>query len=245
MKRAEAAIVERRAALRAAEIDLARTDIVSPIDGIIVERNLAVGQSVATGSKVPLFRIAPDFAVIHIDADAGGKGLREAKPGDVARFTVESVPNRSFAGEVAPIRPPARMAEPGAADDGAIIAPDPDFLLEPGMTAAIRIVTGRREDVLRAPMEALLYAPGGPGMQNSGAGPKGAPDGAPRIRILRDGKPMAISVELGLDDGAYVEIVEGELHSGEEAIIGKAGPPPRAAGSFGAAVEALFRAAGR
>ena len=105
----------------------------------------------------------------------------------------------------------------------AIAAPNPDLLLEPGMAATIRIVTDRRDDVLSAPNPALRYSPENPAVASDGADPMTSPDGSPRLWILRDGKPTAISVELGLDDGVYTEIIKGDLQPGDEVIVGESG----------------------
>ena len=106
MKRDEATVAQLQAALHAAEINLGYTDIVSPIDGTVVSRNVEMGQTVAAGSETPpLFLVAADLTVIHIDANVSEKDIGEVKLGDKATFTVEAFPNRPFAGEVTQIRP--------------------------------------------------------------------------------------------------------------------------------------------
>ena len=87
----------------------------------------------------PLFLIAADLTVIQ--AEVSQKDIGEVKQGDKATFTVDSFPNRPFAGEVTQIRQPPQIYEHGATYDVVISAPNPDLLLEPGMTATIRIVS--------------------------------------------------------------------------------------------------------
>jgi len=135
----EATVGQLQAAVDAAEINLGSTEIVSPIDGIVLSRNVKMGQTVAPGSETPLFLIAADL--IQVDADVSEKDIGEVKYGDKATFTVESFPNRPFAGEVTQIRQSPQTYEHGATYDVVISAPNPDLLLEPGMTATIRIVT--------------------------------------------------------------------------------------------------------
>ncbi len=89
--------------------------------------------------------------------------------------------------------------------------------------ATIRIVIDRRDDVLRAPNQALRYLPRDPTVPSSAGGPRAPPEGCTQLWILRDGKPTAITVQLGLDDGTYTEIVKGELQPGDELIIGESG----------------------
>jgi len=140
-ERDEAKVAELQAALHAAEIKLGYTDIVSPIDGTVVSRNVEVGQTVATDSETPpLFVIAADPTLTHIDANISGKDSSEVKLGDKVSFTVEAYPNRKFSGTVTQIRPSAQTHEPAATYDIVISAPNTDLLLESGMAATIRIV---------------------------------------------------------------------------------------------------------
>jgi RND family efflux transporter MFP subunit len=138
-QRDEARVAQLQAALHAAETNLGHTDIVSPIDGTVVSRNVEMGQTVAAGSeKQPLFVIA---ALTHIDAIISAKDIGEIKLGDKATFTVEAFPSRTFSGAVRQIRPSPQTNEHAATYDVVISAPNPDLLLEPGMAATIRIVT--------------------------------------------------------------------------------------------------------
>jgi len=140
-ERDEARVAELQAALHAAETNLSETDIVSPIDGTVVSRSVEVGQTVATDSETPpLFVIAADPTLTHIDAIISAKDSSEVKLGDIVSFTVEAYPNRKFSGTVTQIRPSAQTHEPAATYDIVISAPNTDLLLESGMAATIRIV---------------------------------------------------------------------------------------------------------
>jgi HlyD family secretion protein len=138
-KRDEARVAQLQAALHAAETNLGYTDIVSPLDGTVVSRNVELGQTVAADSKT-LFVIAADRAIVHIAAAISAKDSGEVKPGDKATFTVEAFPNRTFAGTVTQVRPSPQSNERAATTDVVISAPNLDLLLEPGMPATIRIV---------------------------------------------------------------------------------------------------------
>ena len=140
-ERDEAKVAELQATLHAAETKLGYTDIVSPIDGTVVSRNVEVGQTVATDSETPpLFVIAADPTLTHIDAIISAKDSSEVKLGDKVSFTVEAYPNRKFSGTVTQIRPSAQTHEPAATYDIVISAPNTDLLLEPGMASTIRIM---------------------------------------------------------------------------------------------------------
>jgi HlyD family secretion protein len=138
-KRDEARVPQLQAALHAAEINLGYTDIVSPIDGTVVSRNVELGQTVAADSPPP-FVIAADLTLTHIDAIISAKDSGEVKVGDKATFTVEAFPNRPFSGAVTQLRPSPQTNEHVATYDVVISAPNPDLLLKPGMAATIRIV---------------------------------------------------------------------------------------------------------
>ena len=119
-----------------------------------------MGQTVAGGSETPpLFLIAADLTVIHVDANPSEKDISEVKPGDKASFTIEAYPNHRFAGEVTQVRPSPQTFENVASYDVVISAPNPNLLLKPGMMVTISIVVDRRDDVLRAPDQALRYSP--------------------------------------------------------------------------------------
>ncbi|MDQ6868518.1 MAG: cytochrome o ubiquinol oxidase subunit IV [Pseudomonadota bacterium] len=140
-KRDEARVVQLQAALHAAETNLGYTDIVSPIDGTVVSRNVEMGQTVAADSETPpLFVIAADLTLTHVEAIISAKDSGEVKLGDKATFTVGAFPNRPFSGAVTQIRPSPQTYEHVATYDVIISAPNPDLLLEPGMAATIRIV---------------------------------------------------------------------------------------------------------
>ncbi|MFZ3324471.1 MAG: efflux RND transporter periplasmic adaptor subunit, partial [Methylocella sp.] len=140
-KRDEARVAQLQAALHAAETNLSYTDIVSPVDGTVVSRNLEMGQTVAVGSeKPPLFVIAADLTLTHIDAIISAKDSGEVKPGDKVTFTVEAFPKRTFSGAVTQIRPSRQIDEHASTTDVVISAPNPDRLLKPGMAATVRIV---------------------------------------------------------------------------------------------------------
>ena len=221
MRSDEAAIAERRAALMAAEVALDHTNIVAPVEGMVVSRNVEMGQTVAADMEEPLFVIATGLVVMRVDAKVGEKEIGAVRLGNKATFTVGTLPYHSFVGAVSHIEQTLQTTPDGGTYNVVIDAPNPDLLLEPGMTATTRIVVGRRVDVLRVPNQALHYSSNGRAPSTDSAGPGTLPDGASRLWVLRDGKATAIFVDLGLDDGAYTEVVNGDLRPGDDLIIGE------------------------
>jgi HlyD family secretion protein len=140
-KRDEVRVARLQAALHAAETNLGHTDIVSPIDGTVVSRNVEMGQTVAADSATPPpFVIAADLTLTHIDAIISAKDSGEVKLGNKATFTVAAYPNRTFSGTVTHVQPSPQALDHAATYDIVISAPNPELLLEPGMVATIRIV---------------------------------------------------------------------------------------------------------
>ncbi|MGC2224038.1 MAG: efflux RND transporter periplasmic adaptor subunit, partial [Methylocella sp.] len=224
MKLDEATVAQLEAALHTGEINLGYTDIVSPIDGTVVSRNVAMGQTVTAGSETaPLFLVAADLTVIRVDANVSKNDIDEINLGDKATFAVESLPTRPFAGEVTQIGPSPQTIQSLATYDVVITASNPELLLEPGMTTTIKIVVDRRDNVLRAPDQALRYSPAGRAAPTGSSGAKTPLDGSPQVWILREGKPTAVPVQLGLQDGAFTEIVKGDLKPGDDLIISESG----------------------
>lgn len=216
----EAAIRERRAALRAAEVSLGYTKIVSPVDGTVVSRNVTIGQTVAASFQTPtLFLIAQDLAKMQVDTSvsesdiaAGGHGLSVGSP---ATFTVESFPDTVFKGVVSQVRQAPQTVQNVVTYDVVVAVDNSALLLRPGMTATVHITTDHRDDVLRVPNQALRFAPGGLS-QRSG---QPARTGANRVWLLRDGTPAEVEIRPGLADDSHVEIAAGPIRAGERVII--------------------------
>jgi HlyD family secretion protein len=217
----EATISLREAELHAAEINLGYTDIVSPVDGTVVSRNVETGQTVAASFQTPtLFLIATDLTTMQVDANVSESDVGSIKIGSEASFTVESFPNRPFVGRVMEMRQSPQTIQNVVTYDAVISAPNPDTLLKPGMTATVRIVVDKRNDVLRVPDQAFRYSPSP--FPDVMRGPAGAPpdgSGAVTLWVLRDGEPRPIAVIPGLDDDANTEIVKGDLREGDEIIV--------------------------
>jgi F-type H+-transporting ATPase subunit alpha len=143
----EATVARVRTDLHLAEIGLANTEVVSPIDGTVISRNAQVGQTIAADTA-PLFVVAANLPTIRVNATISEKDIGEVKLGDKASFAVEAFPDRSFAGVVTQID---RARQNAPSYDVVIGAPNPDLLLQPGMKATIQIIIDKRDDAARAP----------------------------------------------------------------------------------------------
>ena len=213
-----ASIQQFQAALDAAELNLGYTDIVSPVDGVVVSRNVSQGQTVASSLQTPtLFLIATDLKSMQIDTNVSESDVGGVKEGDHATFTVDAYPKRTFNGAVTQVRVSPQTVQNVVTYDAVISAANDDLALMPGMTASTNIVVDQRLDALRVPDQALRYVPGG----LPGAGTSEVEGASPSARVwaLREGKPVPIEVTTGLDDDTFTEIVKGDLRPGDAVII--------------------------
>jgi RND family efflux transporter MFP subunit len=146
-KREEAAVGQFQAAFHAAEINLFSTDVVSPIDGVVLSRNAEIGHTAVGGLETsPLFIVASDPAVVQVEAEVSRTDIGEVAYGDKATFTIESLPNHPFAGRVTQIGQSRPMDQQATTYVVVISASNSDLLLEPGMRAAIRIQSRLRDE---------------------------------------------------------------------------------------------------
>ena len=214
----EASIEQRQAQLEAAQVNLGYTNIVSPVDGTVVSRNVTVGQTVAASFQTPtLFLIATDLTKMQVDTNVSESDIGGIKDGDKAVFTVDAFPKRTFEGVVSQVRQSPQTVQNVVTYDVVVSVDNSDLALKPGMTAANRIITDQRDNVLRVPSQTLRYVPaarsGGRSGRRSNAGDR------TRVWVLRDGKPVRVAVTAGLDDDTYTEIVKGDLKAGDQVIV--------------------------
>jgi HlyD family secretion protein len=225
-----ATIDQRRAALEAAQLNLDYTDIVSPVDGTVVSRNVDVGQTVAASFQTPtLFLIAKDLTKMQVDTNVSESDVGTARVGQRATFNVEAYPERTFDGKVVQVRRAPITVQNVVTYDVVIGCENPDLLLFPGMTADARIIVEERRNVLLVPETALRFEPS-VGRGSPPTTGEGTATGR-RVWVLRDGRPVAVPVTVGLEDGTNAEITGGALAEGDPVIVdlaraGRGGEPP-------------------
>lgn len=235
----EATIKQRQAMLDAAQVNLDYTNIVSPVDGVVVSRNVTVGQTVAASFQTPtLFLIATDLTKMQVDTNVSESDIGGVKRGDAGAFTVDTFPKRTFHGKVSQVRQSPQTVQNVVTYDVVVSVDNSDLALKPGMTAAVQIIIDKRADVLRVPNQALRYAPSaagsGKGLHTHPAS-GGESANAGQVWVLRDGRPAAVPVTLGLENDSYTEIAGGDLKPGDEVITaeqsaapaGRPAPAPR------------------
>ena len=162
LKTARAVVQQRNAALASARVDLSRTEIRAPVDGVVIKRTVDVGQTVAASLQAPeLFVIAKDLRDMQVETSIDEADVGRIRVGQRASFTVDAFPGRPFAGEVKSVRKAAQNVQNVVTYIAIISAGNERGELLPGMTANVRITTDSRESVLKAPNSALRFRPPG------------------------------------------------------------------------------------
>jgi len=209
-----------------AKLNLEYTNIISPVDGTVVSRNVTQGQTVASSLQTPtLFLIGTDLKKMEVDTNVSESDVGGMKEDDKATFTVDAYPKRVFQGTVVQVRLSPQTVQNVVTYDAVVDFDNTDLALMPGMTASTEIIVDQRQNVLRVPDQALRYVPGG----LTGARPGTPASGGSQVWVLRNGLPVAVPVVLGLDDGNFTEIAKGDLLPGDPVITaenrGQAGSP--------------------
>jgi HlyD family secretion protein len=220
---AQANVQQRRAALSQAQVDLSRTRITSPVDGIVIKRTVERGQTVAASLQAPeLFVIARNLSDMQVDTSVDEADVGRIRPGQKASFTVDAFPGRSFEGEVRQVRKSATNVSNVITYVAVVNFDNSDGRLLPGMTANVRVVTEQRENVLKVPNAALRVRIAGvePAASAPADGPPGAarppvpgPSGRNsitrgRLHVLDEkGQPVAYNVGVGVGDGSFSEVL--------------------------------------
>jgi HlyD family secretion protein len=244
---AQAQVKQSEAALTQAEVDLANTVIRAPVDGVVVARQIDVGQTVAASTTAPtLFSIAQDLTRMQVDTNVSEADVGRVQVAQAAQFTVDAYPGQVFRGTVTSIRKAPINVQNVVTYDVVIGVANPDLKLFPGMTANVKILIDRRNDVLKIPNAALRFHPQDGTARKTQRTPSAA--GAARRQAVADqqmiwvmdpqGKPRPVQVTLGLTDGSYTEVSGGVLKPGDQVVVASfsknaAGAPATSASPFG------------
>jgi len=179
-KTAEATVRLKRAVLQQAQVDLDYTYIRAPVDGVVVSRNVDVGQTVAASLAAPtLFNIAQDLTKMQVDTNVDEADIGKAQVGQRVTFTVDSFPTETFSAQVVQIRKAPRPVANVVTYNVVIAVDNLELKLLPGMTANVRIVVDSRPNVLKVPNAALRFRPPGEEAPPPAQAPLGTPGGGP------------------------------------------------------------------
>ncbi len=254
LKSAKAVLETAKAQLQRDKTNLSYSIIRSPVSGIVIDRQIDLGQTVAASFQTPtLIKIAQDLSKMQIDTSFAEADIGNIKVGQRAKFNVDAFPNLNFEGVVKQIRLNPVTTSNVVSYNVVISVDNPDQILLPGMTAYVSIVFAKHDNVMLVPNAALRYKPktengtdvvgkpanGDRGNQGAGKGSrrKSAETantggfGHGKLYVLQDGKPQLREVQVGITDGKLTEIISDTLKPGDQVITGNAQADGQASGS--------------
>ena len=249
LRSAEAQLAQAKAAADKDQVNLNYTIIRSPVSGIVVDRVVDLGQTVAASLQTPtLIKIAQDLSEMRIDSSFAEADIGRIKEGQKVRFTVDAFPNRTFTGEVQQIRLNSVMTQNVVTYNVRVSLQNPEQILLPGMTAYVSIGVDRREDALKVPNAALRFkpadaeekspAPAGGEQKGEGEGKGKKRDSSTGTVYVVDGQQLkARSIQLGITDNRATEVLGGDLKPGDRVVVGD---QPSAAGKPSSIGTRLF-----
>jgi len=221
LHQAEANVKIKQGALDKAKADLEHCTITSPIDGVVISRNVDVGQTVAASLQAPvIFQIANDLTKMQIDSNVAEADVGVVQVGQDVDFTVDAFPMRTFHGKVVQVRNAPITVQNVVTYDTVIGVSNPDLKLKPGMTANVSIIVAHKDNVLQIKNAALRYRPAeamSPEMGSRSLAPAGARGLGARQRrtsertvyVLSGGQPKPVQIKTGISDGVVTEVDEG------------------------------------
>jgi HlyD family secretion protein len=228
-KAADAQLQSAKAAVEKDHANLAYTVIRSPVSGVVVDRSVDVGQTVAASLQTPtLFKIAQDLSKMQIDANFAEADIGNIRVGQTVRFTVDAFAGRNFKGEVKQVRLSPTIQSNVVTYDVVVNVNNPEQILMPGMTAYVSIAVEERKDVLLVPNAALRFKPANaePAKRSTGDA-AAAKTGKPKrdafsgnVYVLQGGALAPVIVTLGITDNRNTEIVGGEIKVGDQVVTG-------------------------
>jgi len=211
-----ASLDQSKATIEITESNLRNTTIRSPIDGIVLSRNINTGENVVPNSK-PLFLISQDLSSMRIDTNVSEADIGKIQNGQRAFFTVDAYPNQTFEGVVSQIRNEPITNNNVVTYNVVVSIGNKEDKLKPGMTAEVKITVAEEKDVKRVPTSALRFIP--PSSANIESNSVET-NNSPHVWVLgKNGQIKAVLVKPGVGDSRYTEIAEGDLKECDEVIV--------------------------
>jgi HlyD family secretion protein len=226
-ERTASSVEQAKSELDSSRLDLGYATIRSPIDGIVISRNMEVGQTVqASFQAVKMFEIANDLGKMRVECDVDEADVGKVRAGQPVRFTVDAFPNDEFQGTINQVRYSPTTSSNVVTYTTVVDVDNPELKLRPGMTATVTIVTGEARGALCLPATALRFKPNLPAeeiakISKDAAGAKYPGKGRALAWYLDEkGALRATAVGAGISNSAYVEILAGDLKEGQKVITG-------------------------
>ena len=229
---AQAGVTQAQASVSQSQLNLDRSVIAAPINGIVIQRSVDVGQTVAASMAAPtLFVIAADLAEMQVNASIDESDVGRIQPGQSTTFRVDAYPGQEFEGRVSQVRLQPVVVQNVTTYEAIVDVSNPDLLLKPGMTANLRVEVARRNGVLRIPNAALRFRPTTE-MFAALEQPRPTevqPAAGGRAWLYVDNVLKPVTLGLGITDGINTEMVSGGLEPGAMLATGVVVAAPTAA----------------
>jgi len=235
---ARAQVAVARARIEIEETNLSKAEIRSPIDGLVLRRQVEPGQTVAASLQAPvLFTLAENLAQMELHVAVDEADIGKVREQQQAVFTVDAYPDREFAAQITQLRFAPQTIEGVVTYETLLAVDNQDLALRPGMTVTAVITVQQLQDVVIVPNAALRFAPPRENKTEAGGGlfgsmfrpPRltrrqvGVPAGGRNVWVLRDGQPLAVAVETGPSDGKFTQLRSGAIKPGETVIVDSVG----------------------
>jgi HlyD family secretion protein len=200
-----------QADLETAQRGLDSTRITSMLDGMVLEKNIIIGEQIHPNKSEPLYILAEDPRTLHLISNVSEADIGKIKQGQDALFRVDAFPGKNFSAKVAEVANSPSIKNDVVTYNVTCLVENLELELKPGMTAEVKIVISTKKDVLKVPTAALRFIP-----------PKSsavATEAGENVWALRQGKLSAVGIETGISDDFHTEIVNGPLSEGDSIVV--------------------------
>jgi len=206
------------------ETQLAFAQIRAPFDGIVLDRKVSKGQTVAAAFQTPvLFTLASDLTTMQLQVDIDEADIGAVREGQGATFTVDAYPQREFEAKLTSVRNSPKTTNGVVTYQGILTVDNRSLLLKPGMTATVNIMVAKTGNTLLVPNGALRFTPPGQEPVSQLINKTGQNSG--RVWVLENGKPAARDLKIGRSDGRNTEVISGSVKPGDRVITDMAATP--------------------
>jgi HlyD family secretion protein len=231
--RAVAAVAKARADVENAEAQVAanqtalsKTDIRSPIDGVVLDRKVEPGQTVAASFQTPvLFTLASDLSRMQLQVDIDEADIGAVREGQTASFSVDAYPQRRFDAKLIALRNAPNTVNGVVTYQGILEVDNGAKLLRPGLTATVDILVAENKDALLVPNGALRFTPPAKDASAPPLAPATNGEAVGRVWVMDGGKPAPRDIRIGRSDGRATEVLSGPLQPSERVIVDIAAAP--------------------
>jgi len=218
--RAVASVAKATAQVRLNQTSLDKAEVRSPIDGIVLDRKVQQGQTVAASFQTPvLFTLASDLARMELEVDIDEADIGQVREGQTATFSVDAFPQRRFDATLVSLRNAPKTTNGVVTYQGVLQVDNASGLLRPGLTATVDILVAEAVDTMLVPNGALRFTPPAGDASAPPLVPSNTGELVGRVWVLDNAKPVPRDLKIGRSDGRNTQILSGDLAAGSAVIV--------------------------